>query len=117
MSKYTSIEEQVRYGLDSIDPSRTVEVSLRDLVFVYKTIGELQRFFHQPLHSTTLIQVERFLGNSDSGAYHLIKECYRNRLASALPTDVATALEEDELYPDDPPEYMDPNYGNAQAAT
>lgn len=71
MSKYTSVEEQVLYGLDRIDASRTVEVSLRDLVFVYKTIGELRRFFHQPLHYPSMIQIERFLGNKDHGAYHL----------------------------------------------
>lgn len=117
MSKYTSVEDQVRYGLDSIDPARTVEVSLRDLVFVYKTIGELQRFFHQPLHYPSMIQVDRFLGNRDHGAYHLIEECYRRKLADVFPADIAEALHEDALYPPDPPEYFNPDYGNKKDAT
>jgi hypothetical protein len=117
MSRYTTVEEQVEYGLDGIDPSRTVQVSLRDLVFVYKTIGELQRFFHQPLHYPSLVQVQRFVGNRDRGAYHLIAECYYQKLRDVFPPDIAAALAEDRLYPAEFPDYYDPNYGSEEDAT
>jgi len=117
MTKYTSVDEQVVFGLARIDESRTVEVSLRDLVFVYKTIGELHRFFHQPLHYSSMVQVERFLGNRDRGAFHLIAECYYRKLRDVFPADITAALDEDDLYPSDPPDYFDPAYGNEKTAT
>ena len=111
MNLYTTVDEQVEHGLDNIDPSRMVQVSLRDLVFVYKTIGELQRFFHQPLHYPSMAQIERFLGDRERGAYHLIAECYYHKLRDVFPADITEALHEGSLYPANDPEYCDPNYG------
>jgi hypothetical protein len=110
MTEYTSVAEQVQFGLDQIDPSRTVEVSLRDLVFVYKTIGELKRFFHQPMHYERIEQVLRFLGTRDHGAFGLIADCYYEKLRDVFPQDIIEGLEEGALYPEKYPEYYDPNY-------
>jgi len=91
---YTSVEEQVEYGLEAVAADRTVEVPLRDLLYVYKTLGELISFFHQPLHYPDLAAVEEFLGDRKRGAYHLFSECYYRRLRDVWPEDIAAALEE-----------------------
>ncbi len=38
MSKYTTVEEQIEYGLDSIDPNEKIEMSLKDLMYLHQTI-------------------------------------------------------------------------------
>ena len=91
--QFTSIEEQVEYGLDTVAEERTVEVPLRDLLYVYQTLGELVRFFHQPLHYPDLEAVQRFLGEREVGALHLLEECYYHKLYDAWPKDIAEDLQ------------------------
>jgi hypothetical protein len=108
MTKYTTVEEQIEYGLDSIEPDRTVEMSLRDLMYVFETIGELKRFFHQPLHYQSLADVEKFLGTVDHGAYAAIHKCYYHILRKVLPKDIEDAFGEGERFehPDSPYYYL-----------
>ncbi len=63
-----NLEEIVEYGLDTIDPKETVEVNLKDLMYVNATLQEFMRFFHQPLHYHTLDNVNKFLGSIDDNA-------------------------------------------------
>jgi len=49
MEEYTNIEAQVEFATSKIDSERRFEIPLRELIFAYKTVGELIRFFHQPL--------------------------------------------------------------------
>src|SRR5262252_7823283 len=90
--KYTSLEDQVEYGLTTIDPDRQIQMSLRDLVYTYKTIGLLINFFHQPLHFPSLESIEQFLGDGNSGAYHLLAEIYYKRLYEVWPEDIRHGL-------------------------
>lgn len=92
MDEYTSVEDQVYYGLDTIDPARRVEINLRDLVFCYKTLGELVRFFHQPMHYPTLEAVQTFLETVDAGAFALLFKAEREVLAPYLPPDIQAQL-------------------------
>ena len=48
MQEYTDIEAQVEFAASKIDSERRVEISLRDLMFVFRTVGELIRVFHWP---------------------------------------------------------------------
>jgi hypothetical protein len=107
MQEYTSVEDQVLYGLDSIDKDRTVEISLRDLVFVTKAIAELNQFFHQPMHYPSLTNVVHYLGNVDSGAYSLIHKMNYHMLWNYLPEDIKNKLgwETNELVNPNPPYY------------
>lgn len=98
MNEYTTVEEQIEYGLDTIEPDRRVEVPLRDFMYVFQTLGELQRFLHQPLHYQCLADVEEFLGNADAGAYAAIQKCYHELLGSALPQDIEDALARGERF-------------------
>ncbi len=92
---YTTVEEQVDYGLDAIDVDRIVEIPLRDLLFIHQTLGEFIAFFHQPMHFPTLEDVQRFLGNKDNGALHLLWECYYGRLNGVWPDDIREVFNED----------------------
>ena len=88
MQEYTDIEAQVEFGASKIDSERRVEISLRDLMFVFKTVGELIRFFHQPLHYQSLDDVETFIGDKDKGALHLLWMVYYDKLRDVWPDDV-----------------------------
>ena len=94
MPTYTTIEEQVEFGLETVDAERRVMVSLRDLLFVSQTMAELNRFFHNPMHYPSVREVERFLGNKDAGAYSLIKECYYRKMPEMLPADINDRIED-----------------------
>ncbi|WP_268123597.1 DUF7660 family protein [Roseivirga pacifica] len=86
--KYTSIEEQVNYGLNSIDPNEEVTIKTRDLLEIFQVFGELNRFFHQPTHYERLSDVTEFLGNRNQGAYHLIHKMYYELLSKYIPKHI-----------------------------
>src|SRR5882762_4628052 len=88
MSRGSEIETRVAYGLDAVDPERKVEVSLRDLLFTYQTIGELIAFFHDSDKYPTIESVEQFLGDRDRGALGLLWEIYYQKLYDIWPQDI-----------------------------
>jgi hypothetical protein len=102
----TTIEDEVVYGLDEIDPSRTVEVPLRDLLFAYKLLGELYMFFRRRVNYPDLAAVERFIGDDGRGAQRLLREAYYQRLWRVWPADITEALNDGSLQcPTHPPYY------------
>ncbi len=107
--RYTSVEEQVEYGLETIPEDRMVSVPLRDLMYVFQTIGELNRFFHQPRHWQSLADVEAFIGSRDGGAYGLISKCYYQKLRNMLPPDIEASFDTDRFDHPDMPYYYRPN--------
>jgi len=67
--EYTdNIEEIATFGLDGVDPEEKVAVNLTDLLYVFSTLQEYQRFFHQPSHYESLEDVQRFLGSENDQA-------------------------------------------------
>ena len=108
--RYTSLEEQVEYGLETIPADRLVSVPLRDLMYVFRTMGELNRFFHQPIHYRSLADVETFLGNrlDGAGAGDLIAECFYRKIRDMLPPDIEAAFNTDRFDPPDYPYYYKP---------
>ena len=108
MKEYTTVEAQVEYGLDAISEERTLEVPLRDLLYVYKTLGEFVRFFHQPMHYPKLEHVNQFLGNVDEGAAHLLFECYYRKLYDVWPEDVKEMFNDSQLEHPIKPYYYEP---------
>ena len=109
MNNYTNVEEQVVFGLESIDPNRTIEVPMRDLMFAYQTIGLLINFFHQPLHYPTLESVEQFLGDKDSGAFRLLSEIYYKKLYDVWPEDIRQAFDDSRFENPISPYYYEPD--------
>jgi len=108
-TKSKEINEQIEFGLDSIDSEKTIEIKLKDFMLVYKTFEEFNRFFHQPMHYPTIEDIEIYLGNKDSGAYSVISEIYYKMLPQYLPKEIDEKLGE-ENDPFDNPEY--PYYYN-----
>jgi hypothetical protein len=94
MQEYTDIEAQVEFAASKIDSERRVEISLRDLMFVFRTVGELIRFFHQPSHHQSLEDVETFIGDKDKGALHLLWTVYYDRLRDVWPDDVQKGFDD-----------------------
>src|SRR5438105_12892433 len=88
------IEDEVEFGLDAVDPNRSIEIPLRDALYAYKVIGEFISFFHQPLHWESLEQVRQFIGNVEEGALHVAREAYYRRLRNAWPNDIKVAFGE-----------------------
>lgn len=87
-SKSKDINEQIEFGLDSIDPEQTIEIRLKDFMMIYKTFEEFNRFFHQPLHYPSIEDIEIYLGNKDSGAYSVISKIYYQILPQYLPKEI-----------------------------
>lgn len=110
MEKYTDVESQVEYGLEKIDPNRRIEVSLKDFLYMHNVIGEFVRFFHQPMHYETLEDVERFIGNLDEGALHLLSEVYYKKFQyrDVLPKDIQEMIDNSEFENPQYPYYYKP---------
>jgi hypothetical protein len=101
-----TIRELVEYGLDTAAQGRTVQVPLRDLLFVNQVLGELVRFFHQPAHYPDLEGLRAFLGGrGDGGAYDVMSEAYYTKLRAMLPSDVEALASEGALNHPSPPAY------------
>ena len=112
--QYTSVEEQVEYGLDSVPEERTVEMSMRDLLFVSQTLGLFVNFFHQEQHYPNVEAVRRFLGNREAGAFHVLSESYYKRLRDVWPEDIAAAFAESRFDHPVQPYYYEPTVTEAE---
>jgi hypothetical protein len=101
MERFDSLEERVEYGLDEVDPDTSVEVPLRDLLYVYKTLGQMVRFFQNPGHFPSLKAVSDFIGDGDDGALRILFESYYEKLGDVWPDDIQSALQDGMLdYPE-----------------
>ena len=89
-NKYTENQEKiVSYNLDKIDKEVKVEVNLRDLVYVYRTLQEYVRFFHQPLHYPKIEDVEAFMGKADEqGAFKILNEAVYEKMRNMMPEEI-----------------------------
>jgi hypothetical protein len=104
-----SIREIVEFGLNAIPEDQTVEVPLRDLLYVNQVLGELNRFFHQPLHYSSLEAVVQFLGSVGSGGgYEVLHTAYYAKVRGMLPANVERMLEGGAFEHPVAPSYYDP---------
>ena len=108
MGEYTSVVEQVEFAVSQIDPERRIDLSLRDLMYVFATVGELISFFHQPLHYQSLKDVETFIGANDKGALHLLWTIYYDKLRDVWPEDIQRGFDDGLFDNPHPPYYHEP---------
>lgn len=81
--------EIVEYDLEKIDENATVNVNLQDLVYVYRTLQEYLRFFHQPMHYSKSSDIEQFLGSiSEPAGFKILHESVYNKMASMMPDHI-----------------------------
>jgi hypothetical protein len=64
-----------------------IEVDLSEVLRLYAFMEELVAFFHQPLHYQTIEDVQRFIGNRDTGAFSKMSEMYYQVLWDWLPEE------------------------------
>ncbi len=95
-NEYTkNIEEIVTHGFKEIDPQETVEVNLKELLYVYCTLQEYQRFFHQPAHYNNLEDVKTFMGTlNDNGGFKLIHTAIHEKMGKMLPPHINELFDE-----------------------
>ena len=110
-NEYTeNIEEIATYGFESIDSDEKVEVNLKDLMYVFATLQEYQRFFHQPLHYQSLTDVERFLGSvNDKAGFKLLHTSIHEKMRDMLPQHVEDKYGEGDFDSPKLPFYYDAN--------
>lgn len=108
--EYTeNIEEIATFNHGSIDPTETVEVNLKDLMYVYCSLQEYVRFFHQPNHYPTLEDVNHFIGDKNgNGGYKILSECVYNKLRDMLPEHISDKFGEGEFESPKLPWYYQP---------
>ncbi len=94
--KSKKINEQIHYGLDQTNPNDIIQIKLKDFMLIYKTMKELNAFFHQPDHFKNLEELETFLGNREYGAYSLINKIYYQILDQYLPEDIINQFEKED---------------------
>ena len=93
--KYTkNILDYATFGIDeNINANATVEVKLKDLVFVAQTLQELVQYFHNRVHYPTVEDVHEYMGSRKSGgAFDLLSTANYDAMRSMLPKSM------DELY-------------------
>lgn len=89
---YTNQQESiVTYGFDQISDDETVEVNLKDLMYVFSTLQEFQRFFHQPTHYPDVSDVHDFF---DADGYRILQTALHDKLAPMLPKHIDKMYDE-----------------------
>ncbi len=86
--KSKEINEQIQFGLDTINTKEIIEIKLKDFMLIYKTFEEFNRFFHQPMHYPKIEDVKIYLGNKNSGAFSVISDIYYKILPQYLPKEI-----------------------------
>ena len=108
-NQYTkNLEEIATYGLDDIDTNAQVEVNLKDLMYVFATLQEYQRFFHQPSHYKTIDDIECFLGSlNDFSGYKLLHTSIHEKMYKMLPDYISEKYGEGDFDSPKLPFYFD----------
>jgi len=86
--KYTkNILNYASFGIDeNIDADTTVEVKLKDLVFVAQALQELVQYFHNTMHYPTIEDVHEYMGSRESGgAFDLLSTANYDVMGRMLP--------------------------------
>lgn len=96
--KKVTIEEIVEYGIESISGDKEVILSRKDFIYLYKTIGELRRFFHNGMHYPDIERVQKYIGNiDDQGMFSVLNKVYIDVLDKYLDEQIEELLESDDL--------------------
>lgn len=89
MKKIATIKEIVEYGLNTIDANKTIEVNLKDIVFVHRVLEEYMRFFHNPDHYPDMNNLKTFLGQQNSGgAFDVLNTAVYRKTSKMIPKDI-----------------------------
>ena len=91
----TDFEEIVSHNFSTIDPDESVEVNLRDLLYVYQSLNECVRFFQQANQAGNMGDIHRFLGKEkERRGFCILQKCLDDKLAKMLPEHIDQMLKE-----------------------
>jgi hypothetical protein len=104
-----TIEQIAMFGLDVVNENETVEVNLKDLMYVFLTLQELQQFFHQPSHYKTLDDISKFMGNVNTqDGFTMISKSIHEKMSKMLPKHLADSFDNGDFdCPIKPPYFKD----------
>lgn len=89
MSNKSITEEIITYGLDQVDAHETIEVNLKDILYIRSVLQEYIRFFHQPRHYQTLEDVKNFLGNyKEPAAFESLSTALYDKMYKIIPEHI-----------------------------
>lgn len=107
-----SIKELAAYGIDSIDSNTKIQVDLKDLVYVYRSIEEMRKFFHNQNHYQNFEVLNHVIGDKDQGILYLLNTIYKDIFNQKI---IVGELDElvngDTFSPDAHPDYYFMNGG------
>ena len=105
-----NILEYATFGInENIDADTKVQVNLRDLVFVSKTLQEFVQFFHNEDHYPTIDDLHKYLGSSEnSRAFHLLLVANYEVMERMLPKMMDELHDEGVLESPESPFYFKP---------
>ena len=101
--KTNDLVSLVEFGLDSISDTEKVEVPLKDLLYVFQTLQEHQRFFHQRLHYPKIEDVHKFL---ESGGYEMLRQSIHSKLRDVFPDHIEEMFDNGQFDSDKSPYYF-----------
>ncbi|WP_459209717.1 hypothetical protein [Aquimarina rhabdastrellae] len=99
--KSIEINKQIEYGLEQVEKDKSLKISLKDFMFIYKTIEEFRRFFHNRNHYRTLNSIHTYIGNNEVGAFSILDKLYCKVLDKYFPKEMER-LEDKITHPDYP---------------
>ena len=103
----------VEKDLDRISADETCEVNVKDLIYIYRTLQECVRFFHNPMHYTELDDLEKFMGTlDDPGAFTLLKNCVYKKIPKMIPDHIDQDMADGFYEPEEVPFYYNENRHN-----
>lgn len=97
MKEAESLEEIINHGLSSLEGDIKVTMDLQDFVFIYKTVEELRRFFHNREHYSTINEINEYISGEKGGMYSILNDIYIRKMDKYLSPEIEEIIESDEL--------------------
>jgi hypothetical protein len=93
VKKIATIKQIVECGINTIDQNETLEIKLKDLVYIHRVLEEFMRFFHNNEHYLKLEDVKSFMGNSKSGgAYEVLGKAISEKTNKMIPKEIEDSM-------------------------
>lgn len=98
-----TIKEIVQFGIEELEDKK-MEISLKDFAYIYKTIEELRRFFHNRDHYQNLEDVHKYLSGED-GMYKILSDIYSETFENMMSNEIESLMSDENLYTEKKPFY------------
>ena len=97
MKKEGSLEEIILHGIEDIPIDKSVNLSLKDFLLVYRIVEELRRFMHNEDHYPSMESIHKFFGDKNEGMYSILTELYLRKLDKYISKEIEEIIESNSL--------------------